>query len=385
MARKRVRIQGAVAKVFITATVLIAVVNLFVPSKGFSEEENRNLTQKPKLTWSSVISGAYMEKYEEYQADQFAGRNVLRKLKVTIDSLGGKKEENGVYRGKDHQLIQNITVPDSENLETNLEAISQFARKHKEIPMTMMLVPDVATIYPEKLPGLVTVADQELMIKNVQKNLGDSVQWVDIISAFEKNKDEKLYYETDHHWTSLGAYYAFQAGAEKLKVDTGTLADFVKYPITTEFNGALSSQSGYESGTKEQIDIYVPKDDTLDVVVNYVEEQKKTTSLYDSSKLNEKDKYTVFFGGNYSLIDIKTTSNSKEKLLLFKDSFANSFVQFLIPYYREIVVVDPRYFSGDIEDVVETYKVTDMLMLYHGNTFFEDKNISGVLTGGKSN
>lgn len=385
MARKRVRIQGAVAKVFITATLLIAVVNLFVPSKSFSEEENRNLTQKPKLTWNSVTSGTYMKKYEEYQADQFTGRNVLRKLKVTIDSLGGKKEENGVYRGKDHQLIQNITVPDSENLEANLEAISQFARKHKEIPMTMMLVPDVATIYPEKLPGLVTVADQELMIKNVQKNLGDSVKWVDIISTFEKNKDEKLYYETDHHWTSLGAYYAFQAGAEKLKVDTGTLADFVKYPITTEFNGALSSQSGYESGTKEQIDIYVPKDDTLDVVVNYVEEQKKTTSLYDSSKLNEKDKYTVFFGGNYSLIDIKTTSNSKEKLLLFKDSFANSFVQFLIPYYREIVVVDPRYFSGDIEDVVETYKVTDMLMLYHGNTFFEDKNISGVLTGGKSN
>ena len=112
------------------------------------------------------------------------------------------------------------------------------------------------------------------------------------------------------------------------------------------------------------IDIYVPKTEDNDVVVNYVDEQKKTASLYDSSKLNSRDKYAVYLGGNFSVVDIRTVSESNRRLLLIKDSYANSFVPFLTPYFREIVMVDPRYYSGTIGDIMDTYEITDTLFLY---------------------
>ena len=117
------------------------------------------------------------------------------------------------------------------------------------------------------------------------------------------------------------------------------------------------------------------------MIVNYVNESKRTTSLYDSSKLETKDQYGVFLGGNTSLIDIRTVSTSQKRLLVVKDSFANSFIPFLAPYYREIVVVDPRYYSGTIEDIMSSYRITDALFLYSGNSFFTDNSISGVFTG----
>ena len=114
----------------------------------------------------------------------------------------------------------------------------------------------------------------------------------------------------------------------------------------------LASKSGVNLGEKEQIDIYVPTEEDTDLIVDYVDEGKRSTSLYDSSKLKEKDQYTVFLGGNSSLLDIRTVSTSTKRLLLVKDSFANSFIPFLTPYYREIVVVDPRYYSGTINDLM---------------------------------
>ena len=132
---------------------------------------------------------------------------------------------------------------------------------------------------------------------------------------------------------------------------------------------------------KETIDIYVPTQGDDDVVVNYVDEGRKTTSLYDSSKLETRDQYGVFLGGNSSVIDIRTVSPEKKRLLVLKDSFANCFIPFLAPYYREIVVVDPRYYSGTIGDIMDTYRITDALVLYSGNTFFTDNHLSGVLTG----
>lgn len=156
---------------------------------------------------------------------------------------------------------------------------------------------------------------------------------------------------------------------------------FLSYTVSDSFNGVLASESGAGLGTEENIDIYVPREGDNDVIVNYVNESKRTTSLYDSSKLETRDQYGVFLGGNTSLIDIRTVSTSQKRLLVVKDSFANSFIPFLAPYYREIVVVDPRYYSGTIEDIMSSYRITDALFLYSGNSFFTDNSISGVFTG----
>ena len=87
----------------------------------------------------------------------------------------------------------------------------------------------------------------------------------------------------------------------------------------------------------------------------------------------------MFLGGNSGLIDIRTTADSTDRLLIVKDSYANSLVPFLTPYYREIFMVDPRYYYGDIHEIMENNKITSVLFLYNGNTFVEDNSISGVL------
>ena len=216
------------------------------------------------------------------------------------------------------------------------------------------------------------------MISMVQRNLGDSVNWIDAVSVLNKHKSEKIYYKTDSHWTALGAFYVFQEAAPVLGIQEDVSDKYVSYTVSDSFNGLLAAQCGVGLGEKETIDIYAPTQGDPDVIVSYVDESKRTTSLYDSSKLETRDQYSVYLGGNTSVLDIRTVSTSQDRLLVIKDSFANCFVPFLAPYYREIVVVDPRYYSGTITDLMDTYRITDVLFLYSGNTFFTDNSISGV-------
>ena len=378
--RQRKVQEQLVGIIFILILFLFLIINIIVPNKEKSVQENRMLATKPKFRLSSLISGDYDEKFEAYMDDQFVGRDMWRKLKVTVDRIGGSRLENGVYIGRNGQLLEQIEVADENHLAANIKAIKSFSESQKKIPVRMMLVPDAANVLNHSLPALAKPEDQTQMFSMVRKDLGDSVEWIDVSTELNKHKTEKIYYKTDHHWTTLGAFYAFQAAAPSLGIEGDLSGKYVSHAVSNSFNGMLASKSGVNLGEKEQIDIYVPTEEDTDLIIDYVDEGKRSTSLYDSSKLKEKDQYTVFLGGNSSLLDIRTVSTSTKRLLLVKDSFANSFIPFLTPYYREIVVVDPRYYSGTINDLMDSYRISEVLFLYSGNTFFKDNNISGVFT-----
>ena len=375
--RQRKVQEKLVGIIFILTLFLFLIINVIVPDREKSVQENRMLATKPKFRLSSLISGDYDEKFEAYMDDQFVGRDMWRKLKVTVDRIGGSRLENGVYIGTNGQLLEQIEVADENHLAANIKAIKSFSESQSKIPVRMMLVPDAANVLNHSLPSLAKPEDQTQMFSMVRKDLGDSVEWIDVSTELNKHKTEKIYYKTDHHWTTLGAFYAFQAAAPSLGIEGDLSGKYVSYAVSDSFNGMLASKSGVNLGEKEQIDIYVPTEEDTDLIVDYVDEGKRSTSLYDSSKLKEKDQYTVFLGGNSSLLDIRTVSTSTKRLLLVKDSFANSFIPFLTPYYREIVVVDPRYYSGTINDLMDSYRISEVLFLYSGNTFFKDNNISG--------
>lgn len=376
--RQRKVQEKLVGIIFILTLFLFLIINVIVPDREKSVQENRMLVTKPKFRLSSLISGDYDEKFEAYMDDQFVGRDMWRKLKVTVDRIGGSRLENGVYIGTNGQLLEQIEVADENHLAANIKAIKSFSESQSKIPVRMMLVPDAANVLNHSLPALAKPEDQTQMFSMVRKDLGDSVEWIDVSTELNQHKTEKIYYKTDHHWTTLGAFYAFQAAAPSLGIEGDLSGKYVSYAVSDSFNGMLASKSGVNLGEKEQIDIYVPTEEDTDLIVDYVDEGKRSTSLYDSSKLKEKDQYTVFLGGNSSLLDIRTVSTSTKRLLLVKDSFANSFIPFLTPYYREIVVVDPRYYSGTINDLMDSYRISEVLFLYSGNTFFKDNNISGV-------
>lgn len=379
--KRKSRIENIIGLLFILLLFIFMIVNLAVPDREISENENRMLETRPSLSMSTVMNGDFMEQWENYQSDQFAGRDFLRSVKVFLDRLGGSRMENGVYIGKNGQLMEEIEVPDEGQSEANLSAITEYTEKYPDVRTSVMLVPDAACILSGSLPAFAGVEDQRQLLGVAKQRLGDSVNWIDAVSILNSHLSDKLYYKTDHHWTTLAAFYVFRDAAPSLGIDGDVGDNFVSYTISDDFNGVLSAKSGVGLSERETIDIYAPTQGDDDVVVNYVDEGRKTTSLYDSSKLETRDQYAVFLGGNSSVIDIKTVSPEKKRLLVIKDSFANCFIPFLAPYYREIVVVDPRYYSGTIEDIMNSYRITDTLVLYSGNTFFTDNHISGVLTG----
>lgn len=375
---KKIKKENILGMAFVICVFLFMLLNVIVQDKEMSKQQNKMLAQKPKFSMEALLSGTYMERYENYLKDQFAGSDALQKLQVDLKRLGGSKFENGIYIGKDGQLMEEIVTPDQEILRENLEAIQLFSDKNEELNCYMILVPDAANILSEKLPRLATSADQDKLFAQVKKQLSDSVRWIDALAILEQHEEEYIYYRTDRNWTSLGAFYVFADACETLGIEAGAQSTFVAYPVSTSFNGILSAKSSVGLNETDDIYIYVQKENAGEVVINYVDEQRKTTSLYDSSKLETRNQYDLFLGGDTSLIDIKTVSTSERRLLLVKDSFANCFVPFLEPYFREIVMIDPRYYGGTIDEIMDTYRITDVMFLYGGNSFFRDNNISGV-------
>lgn len=378
--KKHLQSKRMAAFMFGGILVFICLVNLVKRDRTFSEKENRMLEQKPKATLAGIESGRFMDQYESYKSDQFAGRDFWVSLKTNLDLLMGKRESNGVFKGKSSYLLEDIAKPDKEQLQDNLDGMKAFREAYPKVPFYMMLVPNAANILSDKLPALAVTENQPEQFAAIEKELDGSYQWVDVQKVLRKHKDKEIYYHTDHHWTTLGARYAYEELAGDMKLDKAKAPELVPLAVTGAFNGTLSATSGYKGGYREPIYIYSAKDpeEEIRVVVNYVDEQRKSATLYDSGKLEEKDKYAVFFGGNFSMMDIRTMADSTDRLLLVKDSYANCLIPFLVPYFREIIVIDPRYYYGDIHQVMEENKITDVLFLYNGNTFMEDNSISGV-------
>lgn len=185
-----------------------------------------------------------------------------------------------------------------------------------------------------------------------------------------------MYYKTDHHWKTKAAYYTFRQYAAYKGI---TPVNYNFYDVTGSFQGTQSSNSGVYS-TYETVTIGVPDNSIGTYTVEYVKEGKKTTSLFDDSKLKEKDKYQVFLGGNFAQVDITTTAGTGRNLMIIKDSYANCFIPLLTPYYDKIIVIDPRYFYDDIYTLIEAYGISDVLFMYNVNSYVEDNSLEDILS-----
>ena len=239
-----------------------------------------------------------------------------------------------------------------------------------------MLVPTATKVLEDKLPKYAPNDDELTYIDKVFSGLNYNIVKINPYEALHENKDEYIYYKTDHHWTSKGAYIAYKVMCEKLGLTPKSIEDFDVINVTDSFYGSLSSKIGTKGKDVDSIDVYVPKDS--DIIVNYVEEQKKSTSLFNSEALDKKDKYEVFTGGNHPFINIKTLGDPNKKLLIIKDSYANCFLPFLTSHYGEINVVDLRYFYDDLDKLIKNKEITDVLFLYNSNTFNSDDSILNI-------
>lgn len=371
------KIYVKVAGIFLGFLIIACAFNLFSKDREYSESENRILAQRPEFSVERLLNGKYMSDMEAYVADQFFIRDKWINLKVLEDLALGKRESNGVYIGKKGYLMEIPSSPDKKALDKNLDAIRNFSLAHEDVRTVMTLVPNAAFIYDHLVPKYAPVRNQAEDVVYVQEKVGDSLNYVDLTETMRAHKEEPIYYKTDHHWTTLGAKYAFDILYGSLGIEDPA-ENYEIYPVTHSFQGTLASKSGFDK-EKDTIEIYIPQGVSNECVVSYADDQRKSASVYQSAALKTKDKYEVFFGGNQSRIDISMPVEQDKNLLIFKDSYANCFIPFLIPYYRNITVIDPRYYYEDVERLISDNNITDILFLYNVNTFLTDNSLADIL------
>ncbi len=380
LARNRKTICRNVAMIFIVTIVLVNVINILTPDKDKSLNESRALQGFPTLSLSSLMDGTFGSQLEDYVSDQFFLRDNWITLKLNGDKALGKKETNGVILGKNGYLMEDPDEINYTNVDKNIAALNTFAQANTGLRINMAIIPNNVTTMKDYLPKNIPVHDQTEDLAYLKNNLDASIHFSDTTATLKAHQNDYIYYRTDHHWTSLGAYYAFMDMASDLNI-SDPISSYNVYTVTDSFEGTMSSKSGsHIKKYRDSIEIYSPAGTDTQFYVLYNDTYEKSASLYQSDKLNDKDKYTVFLGGNHPQVTINTTNNNGRVLLLVKDSYANSFVQFLTPYYQEIVMIDPRYYYDSLSSIIDSEAVTDVLFLYNCNTYMGDTSLANVLS-----
>ena len=362
------------------------VANAVSPDRTFSEVENRNLEQLPAVDFGTpeklfrdgnFFNGQFMRDFETYTTDQFIGRDAWVDLKARTERALGKKENNNVYFAADDTLITRFDQPAADRVTENLNYVNKFV-ENVDIPVVFSLIPTQACIWADRLPEGAPNASQTDLMAQAQGAVTGAT-WADVYTPLMEHKDEDIFYRTDHHWTSLGAYYGYTGLASALGYTPVPLTDYTPTVRSTEFYGTVFSSSGVRWVKPDTITTYVPDDGitvvshTYDNSGNPVEEQR---ALYVESFLSVKDKYSMFLGGNQSLGVVTNTNNPDgPKLLIIRDSYADSLVPFLTAHYSEIHLIDPRYYHLSVKDYVEQNGIDQALVLYSVPNFVTDGNM----------
>ena len=360
-------------KIFIIVLCGVFALNLLVPDSKFSQAEKRNLQMFPSIQDSNWDD--YTASVSSWFSDQFVGRKSLLHVKFMTQKLMGERKIKDVYLAK-RRLIQETSEMNEEAVAQNIEAMNAFFEAHPVNTM-FLLAPNAISFHEKLLPRNASVLDQNKQMDEIFSKLNPNIARIDIRDTLNKHPDEYLYYKTDHHWTSLAAYYAMQEISEYMELDLPSLDAMIKYPLTYDFKGTLANKVG-SVGLKDEIDMYVSRKN-VEYMVTYVDQQEKSRTIYQSDKLKSSNPYEVFLGGNHSMVQIDVDNESTHHLLILKDSYANALIPFLIPYFTTITVVDPRYYTEDLQRVIKNQLITDVLYVYNANTFVQDTTLNDVL------
>lgn len=344
--------------------------HVLLPDKERSDAENRLLARPPAFSWKSLRDGSFTEGVEDYFADQFPLRDQWTGLKARTEQLLGKREFKGVYLCGG-TLISKVEPPADGLEEKNLRYVSRLAEK-AEAPVYLGLIPSAAEVWREKLRSGAESWDQAAFIAKAAALEG--VEAVDFQTALSAHAGEDIYYRTDHHWTTLGAYYGYTAlmealgrGAEVLEAEA-----FSKETASDRFQGTLYSQSGIHWLAPDTIEFWVEEDGLT--VTSWRKGSPEAAALYDRSYLDTKDKYSAFLGGNQPLCVIRNEAGTG-KLLLIRDSYSDSLAPFLALHFEEVHLLDPRYYRLSAAQYAEENGVGAIAVVFSVPNFITDRNL----------
>ena len=361
--------------VFSILVILFTVIDIINSPNEFSELENRKLSQMPILSLKSYIDTSFSSDYEKYINDQFFLRDNWIDLKSRIEYLLGKRENNDIIFGKENYLFKKFTTFNDEMLKNNLNSIITFTNNYNK-EVDFFIIPNSYAIYDELTPRYLPLVDQLSLINSINSYLSlksnNHINTINVAEELLKNKDDYIYYKTDHHWTSYGAYLAYLAYMDYLGLEIVDINNLEKITINN-FLGTYYNRSKYFKADSDFITYY-------NILGLHIEiDGKEQLSLMNLDKFKGSDKYSAFLWGNNGLTKVINENISEERkgssILIFKDSYANSFIQFLSYNYEIIDIIDLRYFKESIRNFMKDKDYNEILIMYSFNNLSSDINI----------
>jgi hypothetical protein len=362
---------------FMMITVGLTLVSFIVMPKEeqpFSENENRYLTKMPDMNLTSISNKSFMGNFSSWFSDRFVWREDWITFKNQSEIALGKKEVNGIFI-TENQMIQAWRDYDLTQTQRLINSINNFTERHNDIPVYVMLIPTAQEIYQDTLPQYAVVENQKNYIKTVYDSLSN-ITTIDAYSLLSSNKHDYLYYRTDHHWTSTGAFLGYHAASSVLGYTPIESRNFITENASSEFYGTLFSKTLDKSIPADVIKFYKLKENEPEVTVSVMNVNTggytEYESLYFREYLDKKDKYSVFLGTNSPIIHIKSNVEKGRSLLIFKDSYAHAMIPFLTKHYDMITMVDMRYINVNYETLVDIENYDQVLFLFNVITFSND-------------
>ena len=342
----------------------LALASLLTPEREFSPNENRYLQLKPELSWSTLMDGTFTKKAEDYISDQIALRDIWMETSSLVQRSALRLEINNTWLGRDGRYFAKVTPDtfDTAQYEKNLAQVRTFFDSNSDKDCRIMMVPTPAYMLYDDLPANAPLFDAATCFDTLMDTLGSSA--IDLRPALTADAPN-MYYRTDHHWTGEGALTAYGVWCAATGHER---QDWQLETVSTCFRGTLYSAVLLPDSPYDRVTI------ASDAAIRSMDcDGEVSDSLYSMAALEEKDHYKIFMGGNYAKVVIDTGAGTGRSLLVVKDSFANSFLPFLVREYDTITVLDLRYYREGVQPLAD--QADDILVLYELTSFAADKNL----------
>lgn len=365
---------------FLLVLIVTAVFSAAFPKRNVSELENRNLASMPMISAQTMLDGSWVSGVQEYTQDHIAGRDRWIDFCSGIEtSVFRKTEKNGVLLGKDGWMFSKyfaVEGSSQDQFDKNVDAVTKFCARYRG-RVTFILVPSASLIYVDKLPDWAPQIEENAMLTLAFSDAAaNDSRVLDLREVFYREKNNiRLYYKTDHHWTTDGAYLAYLEYCALMDIPAAFSTETHTRQELPGFLGTHYSAARWNHARSEILSYYVT-DSTMTVFE--VNGEDYLLPLYDMELVNQEklahvDKYGAFLDGNHGYVEI--SGNGTGRVLVVKDSYANSFVPFLTENYETVGVVDFRNFPYGLDSMIESREYDGIIILYSFNNFLEDNHV----------